>query len=34
VGDTCAHVMAMQEMLKAMLSDDARFFGAEELVMS
>jgi len=26
--------MAMQEMLKAMLSDEARYFGAEELVMS
>lgn len=34
VGDTCAHVMAMQELLKAMLSDDARYYGAEELVMS
>lgn len=29
VGDTCAHVMAMQEMLKTMLSEDARYFGAE-----
>lgn len=29
VGDTCAHVMAMQEMLKSMLSDDARFYGTE-----
>jgi hypothetical protein len=27
-GDTCAHVMALQEMLKTMLSDDARHFGA------
>jgi hypothetical protein len=29
VGHTCAHVMAMQEMLKNMLSDDARYYGAE-----
>ena len=28
VGDTCAHVMALQDLLKAMLSDDARFYGA------
>jgi len=28
VGDTCAHVMAMQEMLKSMLSEDARYYGA------
>ena len=28
VGDTCAHVMALQEMMKMMLSEDARFFGA------
>ena len=27
VGDTCAHVMALQEMMKMMLSDDARFYG-------
>lgn len=28
VGDTCAHVMAMQELLKPMLSEEARFYGA------
>ena len=28
VGDTCAHVMAMQEMFKPMLSEEARYFGA------
>lgn len=28
VGDTCAHVMALQAMMKAMLNEDARFYGA------
>lgn len=26
---TCAHVMAMQQMLSAMLSEDARYYGSE-----
>ncbi|MGH2535670.1 MAG: hypothetical protein ACRDJW_25740 [Thermomicrobiales bacterium] len=26
---TCSHVMAMQQMLSAMITDDARFYGAE-----
>lgn len=29
VGATCAHVMAMQEMFKSVISTDARYFGAE-----
>jgi hypothetical protein len=28
VGDTCAHVMALQDMMKSMLSEDARYFGS------
>jgi hypothetical protein len=28
---TCAHIMAMQQMLAEMLTDDARFAGAEPI---
>ncbi len=27
---TCSHVMAMQQILSAMLSDDAKYYGVEE----
>ena len=29
VGSTCSHIMAMQQLLGKMLSDDARYAGAE-----
>jgi hypothetical protein len=29
VGSTCSHVMAMQQILGQMLSEDARYYGAE-----
>jgi hypothetical protein len=34
VGSTCSHVMAMQQMLSMMLSDDARYYGAEAVTAS
>jgi len=29
VGGTCSHIMAMQQMLAPMLSEDAKYYGVE-----
>ena len=31
---TCSHVMAMQQILSAMLTEDAKYYGAEQLAVA